>query len=83
MSLQNIDQLQALNRIMKKQIEQYDIAIIAILGVAGGNGLEHAVSPHLQSVYGIDINAAYLQSCWEHFGNLGDRLFLHNMDLLA
>ncbi|MFZ2538641.1 MAG: methyltransferase type 11, partial [Oscillospiraceae bacterium] len=41
MKLADIQQLQTLNQIMKQQIKQHQIKTIAILGIAGGNGLEH------------------------------------------
>ena len=41
MRLDSVMQLQAMNAIMKKQLEAYPAATAMILGVAGGNGLEH------------------------------------------
>ena len=53
MSLESVQQLQALNRIMKEQFSNYELlrkktdiheelhGNVMILGVAGGNGLEH------------------------------------------
>lgn len=41
MRLETVYQLQAINKIMKSQIGSYDIESFAILGIAGGNGLNH------------------------------------------
>lgn len=60
---ENVRQLQALNQIMKEQIEQYPIRSVSILGVAGGNGLEHVDPNRVKQVYGIDINQDYLNAC--------------------
>ena len=41
MSLTSIQQLQALNKLMEGQIMTWPVSSAMILGVAGGNGLEH------------------------------------------
>ena len=41
MSLESVRQLQALDSIMKEQFSAYPVETAAVLGVAGGNGLEH------------------------------------------
>lgn len=56
MSLDNVYQLQTLNEMMKKQFYSYSIESVMILGVAGGNGLEHIYKEKFSSVYGVDIN---------------------------
>ena len=55
MSLDSVKQLQALNSIMKKQFAEYPVETAMILGVAGGNGLEHIDGEKYKTVYGIDI----------------------------
>lgn len=61
MKLNTIMQLQAMNAIMKQQFYQYPVKTIMILGIAGGNGLEHINPQIIDKVYGIDINPQYLQ----------------------
>lgn len=56
MSLDNVFQLQALNNMMKDQFYSYPVRSIMILGVAGGNGLEHIDKRQISKVYGVDIN---------------------------
>lgn len=41
MSLDSVMQLQSMNQTMKSQLEDYDVHTVMILGIAGGNGLEH------------------------------------------
>lgn len=60
MALDSVRQLQALNQMMKGQLNQYDVQSAMILGIAGGNGLEHIDVQKLHRVYGIDINKEYL-----------------------
>ena len=62
MALDSVRQLQALNGIMKAQMEAYSVKTMMILGVAGGNGLEHADPEKYERVYGVDINRDYLQA---------------------
>jgi hypothetical protein len=57
-------------------------ASVAILGIAGGNGLE-AVDPRItRRVAGIDINPAYLEAVAQRYGALPG-LELHCADLAA
>ena len=41
MSLASVNQLQAMNKMMKLQFEEYPVSSVIVFGVAGGNGLEH------------------------------------------
>lgn len=63
MSLDNVLQLQALNQMMKNQFYTYPVQFVMILGVAGGNGLEHIDKREIKKVYGVDINRDYLGVC--------------------
>ncbi|WP_234117722.1 class I SAM-dependent methyltransferase [Clostridium hydrogenum] len=81
MKLPSVYQLQKLSEIMKSQIYKYRISTIAILGIAGGNGLEHIDKSRIKTVYGIDINKDYLDTCKEKYRNLTDCLVLKKLDL--
>lgn len=70
MSLNNVFQLQALNEMTKAQLYTYPIKTAMILGIAGGNGLEHVDSKLFDKVYGVDINASYLAECQKRYPNL-------------
>lgn len=84
MSGTDVQQLQALNRVMKAQWQAYPAAeTAAVLGVAGGNGLEHCGSM-IKTIYGIDINKLYLEVCSQRYGEaLKGRLELLQLDLIA
>lgn len=81
MELPSVQQLQTLSKIMKSQLYQYKVSTVAILGIAGGNGLEHIDTSQIKVVYGIDINQNYLDICKERYRNLKDYLILENLDL--
>lgn len=71
MSLDSINQLQTLNEIMRDQLNRYEISTAMILGVAGGNGLEHINMNKTNIVYGVDINSQYLDACRQRYAYLG------------
>ena len=70
MALDSVQQLQAMNQMMKGQLNQYYIQSAMILGVAGGNGLEHVDTEKLNKVYGVDINQEYLLITKKRYENL-------------
>lgn len=55
---------------------------VAILGVAGGNGLERIDGSHTTRIYGIDLNPAYLKAARRRFASLSG-LELVQEDLAA
>ena len=68
MALSNVYQLQTLDMIMGKQFSTYAVKSVAILGVAGGNGLGNLINiPTIENVYGVDINAGYLKTSEERY----------------
>lgn len=70
MKLNQVKQLQTLNKMMKKQFYQNPVKSIMILGIAGGNGLEHIDNNKIDKVYGVDINTQYLDECRKRYPNL-------------
>ena len=50
-----------------------------VLGVAGGNGLEHVRRDKYQTVYGVDINGDYLCAVSERYAGLSDVLKCLNL----
>ena len=58
MSLASVMQLQALNEMMREQLGSFPASRVMILGVAGGNGLEHVQRGRFEKVYGVDVTAA-------------------------
>lgn len=82
MRLDSVMQLQAMDRLMEGQLTDYPVASAMILGVAGGNGLEHIGKSALRRVYGVDINAAYLEETARRYPELDGVLTLLRVDLL-
>ena len=98
MSLENVHQLQALNSIMQKQFRDFNVLMeadnlgkadkkprrkVMILGVAGGNGLEHISPGKYEKVYGVDINEDYLAAVRERYPELEGTLECICLDLIT
>ncbi|MHB8128820.1 MAG: methyltransferase domain-containing protein [Mobilitalea sp.] len=81
MSLDTVQQLQILNNIMKKQLHSYEVSSVMILGIAGGNGLEHIEMKKTDIVYGVDINEKYLEACRQRYSELNGHLETICVDL--
>ncbi|WP_164173908.1 methyltransferase type 11 [Ruminococcus flavefaciens] len=82
MSLDSVRQLQAMNSIMQEQFNTYPAETAMILGIAGGNGLEHVSPEKFRKVYGVDINADYLRAVSERYTELSGVLECLHIDLV-
>ena len=82
MSLDSVKQLQAMNGMMKGQLDAYPVRTAMILGIAGGNGLEHVQTEKYDTVYGVDINKDYLNAVKERYGDLKGALECIHLDLI-
>ena len=82
MSLDSVHQLQAMNLIMKDQFEAYPVDTAMVLGIAGGNGLEHVRCDKYKTVYGVDINEDYLKAVSERYSSLNGVLECLQIDLI-
>ena len=83
MSLESVKQLQAMNSIMKKQFGDYPVRTATVLGIAGGNGLEHVSPDKFEKVYGVDINEEYLKAVRERYKDLAGILECLHIDLIS
>ena len=83
MRLESVFQLQAMNAMMRAQFAACSAKTVMILGVAGGNGLEHIDPGAWERVYGVDINRDYLTACKERYPGLGTVLETICADLTA
>lgn len=81
MKLDSVMQLQCMNNMMKKQFNTYPVKSVMVLGIAGGNGLEHIDTAKINKVYGVDINDKYLDEVRKRYDNLKDRLECICVDL--
>ncbi len=66
----SVMQLQAMNQMMKGQFGAYPISSVMILGIAGGNGLEHIQKEQFGRVYGVDVNSSYLKEVVRRYPDL-------------
>ena len=83
MSLESVKQLQAMNSIMKNQFGDYPVRTATVLGIAGGNGLEHVSPDKFEKVYGVDINEEYLKAVKERYKDLAGILECLHIDLIS
>ena len=83
MSLASVRQLQALNRAMRQQLTQYPVTGAVILGVAGGNGLEHIDPAKYDRVCGVDVNPAYLAETEKRYAGMKGTLECLCLDITA
>lgn len=83
MSLDTVYQLQALSEMMREQFYTYDVKGIMILGIAGGNGLEHIDGIRINRVYGVDINKDFLKECEMRYPKLQGIFEPIHADLLS
>ena len=81
MSLDSVRQLQALNALMRDQLAAYPVRTAMILGVAGGNGLEHIRREKYDTVWGVDLNTEYLRAAQARHPDLAGVLRLLELDL--
>ncbi len=70
MSSEPVRQLDALSELFRQVLEYCRPESVAILGVAGGNGLEQINPAMTRRVRGIDLNPDYLEAARERFGSL-------------
>lgn len=82
MKLDSVMQLQNMNQMMKGQFNAYPVSSVMILGIAGGNGLEHIDRNKFQKIYGIDINEEYLKAVKERYTDISDILECIQLNLI-
>lgn len=70
----SVMQLQAMNEMMKKQFDNYPVSSVMVLGIAGGNGLEHIQKDKFEKIYGVDINPDYLKEVTHRYPDLNGLL---------
>lgn len=76
----NVEQLDVLSELFARVLSVTRPASVAILGIAGGNGLEHIDSVLTKRIVGIDVNDDYLEAVRERYASLPG-LELHWLDL--
>lgn len=82
MKLDSVKQLQTLSQMMKGQFDAFPAGSVMILGIAGGNGLEHIDEHKFKKVYGVDINGEYLKAVEKRYTCISDILECIQVNLL-
>jgi len=80
MSSPAVQQLDALSDLFAEALALCTPASVAILGIAGGNGLKRVDPIVVQRVVGVDVNPEYLCAVRQRYAHL-PRLELHCIDL--
>ena len=75
-----VRQLMVLAELFQYALDCCHPASVAVLGVAGGNGLERIDSATTKRIVGVDINQSYLDEVQRRFGTLAG-LELHCLDV--
>src|SRR5262245_21216971 len=65
-----VGQLRVLSELFAEVLALRKPRSVVILGIAGGNGLEHIDSTITKRVVGVDINPEYLQAVRERYGEM-------------
>jgi cyclopropane fatty-acyl-phospholipid synthase-like methyltransferase len=81
MALPEIGQAQMLAGELEFAVRRYSPKSIAIIGCAGGNGLDRLVGNRIERVVGIDINPAYVEMVSRRFQSRISGLELHVADI--
>lgn len=80
MKSSEVQQLGVLSDLFREAVELHRPASIAILGIAGGNGLDHIDGNVTNRVVGLDVNPLYLDAVRQRYSLLLN-LELHCVDL--
>jgi hypothetical protein len=80
--MSEVRQSELLSELFREALDRCRPRSVAILGIAGGNGLEHIDATVTTRIVGIDINSPYLQQVRSRYAHLPG-LELHEVDLSA
>ena len=81
MALPEIGQAEMLAGELEFAVRQYFPKSVAVIGCAGGNGLDRLVESGIERIVGIDINPAYVETVRRRFGSRIPGLELHVADI--
>jgi hypothetical protein len=70
MNSAGVEQLEALSELFAEALARCRPESVAVIGIAGGNGLDRIDSNVTRRVVGIDINPAYLDTVQQRFGQM-------------
>jgi hypothetical protein len=72
MGSDNVRQLAALSDLFKRALDLCTPESVAVVGIAGGNGLERVDPAVTKRIVGLDINTRYLAAVQQRYGSLPD-----------
>lgn len=72
MSLPEVAQAQMLGALLRRFVEAHRPQSLAVLGAAGGNGLELVDPTIVKRIVAVDVNAGYLATCGARFAERFD-----------
>lgn len=81
MKHESVGQSQLLNMLTHKYLSRYNPENPLFLGISGGNGLEHVDVKKAKTVFGVDVNQAYLDETQKRYGEIIKQLVLVNTDI--
>jgi SAM-dependent methyltransferase len=81
MSLPSVGQAQMLAEQLGQLIAQHAPASVAVIGCAGGNGLDRCATTGVKRVVAVDTNSKYIAACKARFANRLANLELHCADV--
>ena len=81
MALPEIGQAEVLAAELEFVVRQYSPKSVAVIGCAGGNGLDRLVESGIERIVGIDINPAYVETVRRRFRPRIPGLELHVADV--
>ena len=80
MNAEAVKQASVLSKLFEEALTLRNPVSVAVLGVAGGNGLERIDGRQTRRVLGVDLNPHYLAAVRERYANMAG-LELHAIDL--
>ena len=75
-----VQQLAVLSELFAESLARFRPESVAVLGIAGGNGLEHVEPAVTRRVVGLDVNPEYLETVRSRYARVCG-LELHCVDL--
>ena len=75
-----VQQLSALSQFFARVLQECRPRSVAVLGVAGGNGLEHIPRTSVERLVGVDINPDYLKELSQRYKDVA-ALEVHCVDI--
>ncbi|MCB9258673.1 MAG: class I SAM-dependent methyltransferase [Ignavibacteriales bacterium] len=83
MALPNIAQAQYLSNFLSNIVKTYQPSSLALLGCAGGNGLEKLIGKSINKIICVDINPNYISTAKNRFENKFNDIYFICSDITS